>query len=795
MNNQICLDFLEEWRPGGPWVLTAVKLERKDIRTRTFSKSSTGDLLKFLDEYNGKWNLYFHVNPTIDAMQKKAQREDIASLDWLHVDVDPRIGEDVEEEQKRIQEQFNKLPGDLPKPTVLIFSGGGYQAFWKLKEPFPVDGSLERAEEAKRWNLQIEVEFDADNCHNIDRIMRLPGTMNLPDAKKKKKGRKAALAKVIYFAKDRVYDLKQFTPAPQVQSQTLGTGSVSTSTATQVSIGGNIERIGDLDELNEYQIPDRLKIIIAQGHHPDEPKQGDNSRSAWLFDAICNLHRCGVPDETIYSLLTDADWGISESVLDKGRDAHAYVIRQISRAKEEAIDPWLRRFNETYAVIMNIGGKCRIVEEIYDPALKRTRLTRITFEDFRNSWMHEKVSLGNNAQGIPQFVPAGKWWLEQQERRQFRSLVFDPLKETPGYYNLWKGFACEAKSGDCSLFLEHVSQNICGGNPEYLQYLLGWMARAVQQPDTQGEVAVVMRGERGTGKGVFAKHFGRLFGRHYLPLSNPKHLVGSFNAHLRDCVILFADEAFYAGDKQHESILKTLITEDTFTIEGKGVDAELASNFTHLLMASNNDWVVPSGPHERRFFFLDVVNDQRQNYAYFKKINEQMENGGSEALLHYLMNYDLRNYEVRKVPRTKGLDEQSQFSLAPHEQWWLNILLEGRVDAKRDHWEPLVLKEDLLDSWVNYTRRFNINFRMSPVALGRWLKKMDPDLKTSQVRTEVENFNPGNGQVETVIMRPYQYRFSHITQLRKVWDETYGSVEWPEVQTAAEAVTNKQEPF
>ena len=53
----------------------------------------------------------------------------------------------------------------------------------------------------------------------------------------------------------------------------------------------------------------------------------------------------------------------------------------------------------------------------------------------------------------------------------------------------------------------------------------------------------------------------RILGQHALHISNSKHLVGNFNAHLRDCVLLFADEAFYAGDKAHVGVLNSLITE------------------------------------------------------------------------------------------------------------------------------------------------------------------------------------------------------------------------------------------
>ena len=116
------------------------------------------------------------------------------------------------------------------------------------------------------------------------------------------------------------------------------------------------------------------------------------------------------------------------------------------------------------------------------------------------------------------------------------------------------------------------------GDEKVLTYLLCWMARAVQKPNTPGEVAIVLRGGKGTGKTVFADVFGRLFGRHYSAVADAKYIVGNFNAHLRDCVVLFGDEAFWAGDRKHESVLKALITGRTLVIESKGIDAETATN-------------------------------------------------------------------------------------------------------------------------------------------------------------------------------------------------------------------------
>jgi hypothetical protein len=262
-------------------------------------------------------------------------------------------------------------------------------------------------------------------------------------------------------------------------------------------------------------------------------------------------------------------------------------------------------------------------------------------------------------------------------RRQYETLVFAPNRTVEGAYNLWRGFACEPVPGDCDLFLDHVRNNICNGNEEHYDYLLNWMARAVQQPDSPGEVAVVLRGGRGTGKSLFARQFGSLFGSHFLQVSDPKHLVGNFNAHLRDTIALFADEAFFAGDKKHESILKMLVTEPTLVIEAKGIDAETARNYTHLIMASNEQWVIPAGEDERRFFMLDVGSRRAQDTVYFKALVDQMNNGGREALLYLLLHRDLSSFEVRKVPQTRALREQKQITQEPYKAVMLEMLQTG----------------------------------------------------------------------------------------------------------------------
>ncbi len=665
------LEFLQRFYPDGLWALTSIRPDKKAIETRTFAADTLDEARAWIDKYNGKRNIYFSANQPKGLVKKKANKGDIAFACVLHVDLDCRAGEELEPELERLRllvEEGENWPKDIPRPQVALFSGGGYQCFWVLDNPVEIGGDLEKAVEFERYNKALELALGADNCHNVDRIMRLPGTLNIPDEKKLKKGRVPVEARLVFFDEGTV-SLTDFTQAPPIAS--------SGDDKPLVQIGSNLQRVEDINMLDEWGVKDSAKVIIVQGRIPDPEditeKQKGFSRSEWCFYAVCALARCNVPDEVIFSIITDPQFAISEHVLSQ-KNVDRYAIRQIERAKEWVIEPILRDLNERYAVIKNLGGKCLVVEDVFDAAADRRRLTKMSFANFSQAWMNRLVQIATKENGTPVYKPAGKFWLEHPLRREYDYLVFSPGKDVPGSYNLWQGFAVEPKEGECSLFLNHMRDNICGENTRLYEYLLGWMARAVQFPARQGGTAVVLRGKQGTGKSFFIKFFGQLFGRHFLHVSNAKHLVGTFNHHLRDCVVLFGDEAFYAGDKKHESVLKTLVTESVLQYEAKGVDAEQGPNYVHLMMASNSEWVVPTAKDDRRFFVLDVMETQAKNGTYFNAIAKQMDTGGREALLHFLMNYDLTGFDVRDIPATLARRDQQELSMEPWERAFLDVL-------------------------------------------------------------------------------------------------------------------------
>lgn len=787
------LEFLDKWYGDAPRMLVSIVPDgalnakclwpQKPDETRDWLRRAIG----------AGQNIYFSPNQPGWALDKRAEKKDIRTVRTLHVDIDPRIDESTEDCKERAAKALKAYD---PPPSVVIDSGNGLQAFWLLEEEIQLDGTPEQWEKLERYNIQLEISLGADSCHNVDRIMRMPGTVNVPNKKKKQKGRVAVDTAIVEeLTTWKRYPLKEFTAAPPVQQP-----GGAAARRGRVEVPGNLNHFSSAEDI-PGKLTDYTRMLIVCGRDEDNPTKYP-SRSEVLWRVLCDMVRANCDDETIAAVILDPDFKISASVLEKRRP-ESYAAEQIAAAREEAIDPALRELNERHAVIeSDRGGRCVVAEEDLDEVMGRWYIKYQSFDAFRNRYMHRRVLIGQDKNDAPIFMPLGKWWLQNENRRQYRKIVFWPNRDVPpDQYNLWRGFACDAQPGDGHKgFLDHVHNNVCSANQELTDYVINWMARAVQKPDSPGEVALVVKGRKGTGKGFTARVMGSLFGQHYIQVSNAKYVVGDFNAHLRDCVVLFADEAFFAGDKKHESILKALITEPHLTVEAKGIDAEPAPNFLHMIVASNEDWVVPASADERRFAVCEVNDQKMQDSAYFAELSRQLENGGRENLLHYLMRRDISDFEVRDVPLTKGLMGQKILSQSPMESWWYNKLREGRLLPLHDGYDPQLAVDDLYDDYIDEMIRMGNNRRAHRTAFGKFIAKVTPkNFPGKDQRYDVIRGRTSQGASFEKKVRRWYYIFPSLKVLRDTFDKTVGHIDdWDEIEdtgTLKPPAVNAEEPF
>jgi hypothetical protein len=168
---------------------------------------------------------------------------------------------------------------------------------------------------------------------------------------------------------------------------------------------------------------------------------------------------------------------------------------------------------------------------------------------------------------------------------------------------------------------------------------------------------------------------------------NRDDVIGKFNAHLQDCVLFVADEAYWGGDKRCVGRLQGMITEPTLSIERKGFDLIEVRNCLHVVMLAEPGWVIPAGRYERRYAAFAVGTGKRGNGEYWRALHTQIEKGGAEAMLWDLQLLALDGWHPREIPEAlltnPALQKQQTYTLPPLEQWYLALLHRGELPEPR----------------------------------------------------------------------------------------------------------------
>jgi hypothetical protein len=378
----------------------------------------------------------------------------------------------------------------------------------------------------------------------------------------------------------------------------------------------------------------------------------------------------------------------------------AAVVGEATTPLAAASQMWIESMNRKHSLIGNVGGKCMVLDwvpldrdaGVFVPSFQ-------TLTSFRQRYNDTSISTEEGR------VPRGDYWLLHRDKSKFDGITFRPgapaiiHSGTGGEYccrmNLWRSWGVKPKKGKWPLLREHVYGVLAGGKEDREEYILNWVAHGYQKPGVKRRVLLGFRGGEGTGKGLFGHAIKRTYGSHGGYITQPSHLVGKFNRHLRTCCFLFLDEAFWAGDRQGESVLKSLITDEEWMIEGKGIDPELAMNWIDVMLASNAQWVVPASHDARRYAIFDVdgrygeaVASNEERKEYFRPLWREIESGGLEAMMWDMLERELGDWEPQDIPKTEALMEQKQRSLRGFDKMYESILQDGVLPRghKRGDW-------------------------------------------------------------------------------------------------------------
>lgn len=668
------------------------------VSGRTFIAANRLDAVNRFCREHADSEVYFGVAPRIGTGH--GGLANCAPLACLWADIDFK---DTPEPEAR--EALALMDSE---PNIVVHSGGGLHCYWLLEEKI-------EAWQARQALRRIAVKIGGDmKSTDAAHILRVPGTLN-------HKYKPPRPVRIEYIRSSSRLSL-DFNMVEKPRENAAGAIGSAASLA-------------------------RARAWVAEREPAVEGWGGDQ----WTFKTCCALIRdFGLAEADALELLLswnercDPPWNERElraKLVGAARYGSGEVGREDPAAdfamladsgpseKPENLMEKMSRWFKT----VDDGGKLRVYRKRRDELLNRSYWSKYARRDFLEvckSALHlPMVRCGDKASGDPRYEDAAVHWLDHYYKKTtYSGVTFAPEhdgEKTPdGKLNLWQGFAHEPRAaGSWAMLEDLVYETLCGMDERASEYVLDWLARAVQRPWEPGRTALVFKGPKGTGKGTLGRAFVDLFGQHGMHITSQALLTGRFNIHLRDVCALFADEAFWAGDKAGEGVLKGLITEPTLAYEGKGRDVETGRNCVHLVMASNEDWVVPAGTdNERRYAVFNVDQDNRGS-AFWSRLNNELRRGGYNRMLHDLLARDVSGFNPHNIPATTALAEQKIRSLDTVAAW----LLEAAEDNLADFGtrvQGMYSTSDVYDSYLRYCDRANIGGRrMSNTAFGIALKK------------------------------------------------------------------------
>lgn len=737
---------------------------------------------------------------------------------YLHIiDLDIRVADEKAAALEKLEELFPEI-NTLEFPTVISGSGGESRHFYFLSDrPFPSkkfahsDGFAKvwddtKQRDVKKWDWELHLlgtgaqaaippsihpdtelpyrwlrEFDFDTLDlgigpivSSDAVERVVGAQDEPGEQNSERQQPLGLSEdEIIGILDDLPPEEWFEDRDQWYRVGMAlhheTGASDFGFETWCKYSKISEKFDEIDQRRVWRsfrdrakAPFRMASLVAVVKEIRLEREFDDMPD---FDDLESDD--GEPTDMFEDLLGD-----TEVILKKPSRSQLKLLKEeVEIALGRPMPPKIARLNSRHAVA-RVSGKTVILDFTNDGQVKYGSVG-----DLHNFYENDRVAKEDTTE------PVTKMWMRHKQRREYpNGIVFAPNSVVEGAYNHWQGFSVapdDTKS--CKLFLKHLFEVFCSGNAEHYEYMLCWLAHMIQFPEDKPGVAVIAKGKKGAGKDTVFEYIGKIFTSHYVTIATKDQFVGKFNAHQERCLLLHVQEGFWAGDKRDEGSLKYLITSHEVMIEPKGLNAFPVKSVLRVFISSNERWVVPASEDERRFFVLNVSDKRRGDHKYFAAFRAEMNSDGPAALLAYLMNYDISNFQVRDVPNTEALAEQKIEGLKNVERWWHSILEQGFIDAtgylghgsSHRAWpndKLTILKSDFRDAYSRWmrSRRYD-GEEVSEAEFSKRLRHMLPEIVI------------GRSRIDGV--RNRMFTLPDLYACRTRFEEVLGSeLPWPEEQ-------------
>lgn len=272
---------------------------------------------------------------------------------------------------------------------------------------------------------------------------------------------------------------------------------------------------------------------------------------------------------------------------------------------------------------------------------------------------------GDDIKRHPVWSSRGAYYLDE--------VGFDPTEsDSTVKLNTWQGWPIQPKASSCERLLElvhYLCNNEPGRGEELATWLLRWMAYPLQHPGAKMSSAVIMHGPQGTGKSAVFQTLARIYGD-YATVLNQRGLEDKFNADWADSkLFILAEEVVTRAEMWHiKNELKELVTGEWIRVNPKNVAAYRQRNQVNIVYLSNEGQPLPLENDDRRHLVIwtpPMLADE-----FYDEVWLEIENGGTQAFYHHLLNLDLGDFHPKKrPPMTEAKRDLIELSMPSEERF------------------------------------------------------------------------------------------------------------------------------
>lgn len=321
-------------------------------------------------------------------------------------------------------------------------------------------------------------------------------------------------------------------------------------------------------------------------------------------------------------------------------------------------------------------------------------------------------------------------WLADEEIKVYTRMDFRPKpdaeEDDDATFNLFTGFNPHIHTpydhSQKDRYLKHfigIGKALCGGEQEYWDFFLNYLAHIVQFPHEKLPIAFIIKGKQGTGKNVFLGVIGMIIGfAHYITSSNPKDFFGEYAEGFYHKLLVNMNECEGRDTFDFEGKIKSFITEDTITLNRKFVQPITIQNLARLIITTNKPTPIPIDVRskERRYVVYETTEeylDPKYGTKFWTQLITFFKRPEVIACIYdYLMERNLKDYDWRaKRPITKAyiqmcknfvpaevlyLEEKCR-EILYHDGEFVPNIAEPQGDGEvKERWEPQVEKDGIM---------------------------------------------------------------------------------------------------